>query len=83
MDTKVTLHFDQEVIEQAKAFAAKNNISLSRLTEFLYRQITTGNYKTLEAFPISDWVIQVAEGEATYKKRSRRQSKHEYYERST
>ena len=56
MDTKVTLHFDREVIEQAKVFAANNNISLSRLTEFLYRQITTGNYQTLEEFPIADWV---------------------------
>ena len=54
MDTKVTLHFDREVIEQAKVFAASHNISLSRLTEFLYRQITTGNYQTLEEFPIAD-----------------------------
>jgi hypothetical protein len=72
MDAKVTLHFDREVIEQAKVFAANNNISLSRLTEFLYRQITTGNYRTLEEFPIADWVMQVAEGEATYQRRSRR-----------
>ena len=35
MDTKVTLHFDQEIINKAKAFAAKNNISFSRLTEFI------------------------------------------------
>ena len=69
MDTKVTLHFDREVIEQAKAFAANNHISLSRLTEFLYRQITTGNYQTLEEFPIADWVMQIAEGEATYQDR--------------
>ena len=82
MDTKVTLHFDREVIEQAKAFAAENNISLSRLTEFLYRKITTGNYKTLEEFPIADWVMQVAEGEATYKRRPRHQMKQEYHERT-
>ena len=80
MDTKVTLHFDRKVIEQAKAFAASNNISLSRLTEFLYRQITTGDYKTFEEFPIADWVMQIAEGEATYQKRSRRKMKQEYHE---
>lgn len=80
MDTKVTLHFDREVIEQAKVFAANHNISLSRLTEFLYRQIITGNYQTLEEFPIADWVIQVAEGEATYQRRSRRKLKQEYHE---
>jgi hypothetical protein len=34
MNAKLTLHFNQEVIEKAKAFAAAQNISLSRLTEF-------------------------------------------------
>ena len=79
MDTKLTLHFDQEVIAKAKDFAAANNISLSRLTEFLFRKITSGHYKTLEEFPISDWVMQVAEGEAEYKRRSRSEAKNEYY----
>jgi hypothetical protein len=80
MDTKLTLHFDQEVIEKAKAFAASNNISLSRLTEFLYRNITSGNYKSLEELPVADWVAQIAEGEAVYKKRSRSDSKNEYFQ---
>jgi hypothetical protein len=78
METKLTLHFDQEVIEKAKKFAADNNISLSRLTEYLYRQITSGNYKTIEEFPVSEWVNQVAEGEAVYKRRSRKELKDEY-----
>ena len=67
MDTKVTLHLNSEVIKQAKVSAAEHNVSLSRLTEFLYRQITTGDYKTLEEFPVADWVLQIAEGEATYR----------------
>jgi hypothetical protein len=67
MDTKITLHFDKNVIENAKRFASENNISLSRLTEFLYRKITSGNFKSFEEFPISDWVNQIAEGEAVYK----------------
>ena len=78
METKLTLHFDQEVIEKAKKFAADNNISLSRLTEYLYRQITSGNYKTIEEFPVSEWVNKVAEGEAVYKRRSRKELKDEY-----
>jgi hypothetical protein len=78
MDAKVTLHFDKEVIEKAKEFAAANNISLSRLTEFLYRRIATGNYKSLEDFPISSWVNQVAEGDAEYKRRSRKSTKDEF-----
>lgn len=79
MDTKLTLNFDQGVINKAKDFAAENNISLSRLTEFLYRKITSGSYRNLEELPISDWVHQVSEGEAKYKKRSRKASKDEFY----
>ena len=82
MDAKLTLHFDQEVIEKAKAFAAAQNISLSRLTEYLYRQITSGDYKTLDDFPVADWVNQVAEGEAVYLKRSGKALKNEFYNRS-
>jgi hypothetical protein len=80
MDTKVTLSFDQEVILKAKDFAEQNNISLSRLTEFLYRRITEKQYGSLEELPISDWVSMVAEGEIEYKKRDRSSSKKEYFE---
>jgi len=79
MDTKLTLNFDKGVINKAKDFAAENNIGLSRLTEFIYRKITTGSYKNLEELPISDWVHQVSEGEAVYKKRSPKASKDEFY----
>ena len=82
METKLTLHFDQEVIEKAKEFAAANHTSLSRLTEFLYRQITSGNYKTIEQFPVSEWVNQMAEGEAIYKKRSGKSLKDEYFKQA-
>ncbi len=78
MEAKLTLHFNQEVIEKAKKFAAANNTSLSRLTEFLYRQITSGGYKTIEDFPVSEWVNQVAEGEAVYKRHSGKSLKDEF-----
>ncbi len=79
MDIKLTLNFDSAVIEQAKAFAEARGISLSRLTEYLYRQVTSGNYISIDDFPIADWVNKVAEGEATYKRRSRKSTKDEYY----
>jgi hypothetical protein len=63
MDVKITLSFDKEVIKKAKSFADANNISISRLTEFLCHQITTGHYKSLEALPISDWVNKLTEGD--------------------
>jgi hypothetical protein len=79
MDAKLTLHFDKEIINKAKVFAEANNISLSRLTEFLYRNITSGNYKTLEELPVAAWVYRVAEGEAQYKRRTRKETKKEYF----
>ena len=33
MNAKITLSFDEKIIEKAKEFAAQQNISLSRLTE--------------------------------------------------
>ena len=71
MDAKITLSFNEDIINKAKKFADEQNISLSRLTEFLYRQITTGHYKNLEELPVSDWVSKVAEGEAEYKTKSK------------
>lgn len=80
MDSKITLSFDEAVIAKAKKFADSQNISLSRLTEFLYRKITSGEYENLEALPVADWVLRLAEGETEYKTktRSRKIQKREY-----
>jgi len=80
MDAKITLSFDKEVIRRAKEYAEAQNISLSRMMEFLLRQITSANYSSLEDFPISDWVNQIAEGEAHYTSRpkSRKALKNEF-----
>lgn len=82
MDNKITLSFDESVITRAKKYAENNNVSLSRLIEFLLKKVTSNNYTSLEDFPISDWVQQVAEGEAVYEtkaKRSRKAAKEEYF----
>lgn len=82
MDAKITLSFDESVISKAKKYAEKNNISLSRLTEFLLKKVTSSNYESFEDYPISDWVMMVAEGEAEYqtsKKRTRKSSKKEFF----
>lgn len=81
MDTKITLSFNKEIIEKAKDFADQNNISLSRLTEFLYSQITSKTYKSLEELPVSDWIEMVAEGPIEYKRSpSRKVMKDEFFE---
>lgn len=81
MDAKITLSFDKDVIGQAKKFANQNNISLSRLTEFLYSKVINEHYQQLEDLPISDWVNMVAEGEIEYqtKSRTRKSTKNEFY----
>lgn len=80
MDAKITLSFDKEVIAKAKKFADSQNISLSRIMEFLLREITSGNFRNLEEFPVSDWVSQLAEGKAIYvpKQKSRKALKNEF-----
>ncbi|PWS28922.1 hypothetical protein DHW03_03550 [Pedobacter yonginense] len=82
MDSKLTLSFNQDVVKQAKKYAADNNISLSRLIEHLLIQVTSSNHKSLEDYPISDWVNMVAEGEIEYKKTvksARKKSKDEFF----
>jgi len=80
MDSKITLSFDKEVIDQAKRFADKNDMSLSRLTEFLYSRITSGTYKSLQELPISDCVGMMSEGEDEYltSSKSRKSRKYDY-----
>jgi len=80
MDSKITLSFDKDIIRQAKEFADEKGISLSRLTEFIYRQMTSHNYHTLEELPISEWINVVAEETPEYTKgHSRKKLKEEYF----
>jgi len=70
MDIKLTLSFNEEIIEKAKKFAAERNISLSRLTELLLTKAVTSNTYSLDDFPVSDWVNSVSEPISSYKKKS-------------
>ena len=84
MDTKLTLSFDAMIISKAKRFAENNDISLSRLIEFLLAKTTAGHYATLEDLPVSEWASMVSEGEVEYqtKKRTRKDLKNEYFSKS-
>lgn len=81
MDAKITLSFDEAVIKKAKRFAENNNISLSRLTEFLLNKVTSDTNRSLEELPIADWVSIVSEGEVEYqtKAQKRKDLKSEYF----
>ena len=81
MDAKITLSFNKQVIQDAKEFAEINGISLSRLTEFIYKQMTSHNYKTLDELPIADWVNMVAEEKPEYTRAvSRKRMKSEFFD---
>jgi len=82
MDAKLTLSLDKEVINKAKIFAEKNNLSLSRLTEFLYLKLSENSYPNLEELPISEWVLLVGEGKAEYKtkQKSSKNLRSEYFD---
>jgi hypothetical protein len=81
MDAKITLSFSEEVIEKAKKYADQQNISLSRLTELLYRKLTSGHYTDLEELPVSAWVNELSEGQPEYKTKlaSRKKLKAAYF----
>ncbi len=83
MDAKITLSFDKQIIEKAKRYAESQNISLSRLMEHLLDKITSNQYKSLEDFPVADWVNAVAEGKAEYATPSKKRTslKDEYKNR--
>ena len=81
MDTKVTLSFDEAVVNKAKRYAEKNNISLSRLVEFLLQKTTSDNYSSLEELPISEWVSRCPKVKlsTTQRKKSRKAAKAQYF----
>lgn len=79
MDSKITLSFDEQVIVKAKAFAEANNISLSRLVEFMLSKVTDQRYRSIDELPVSDWINAVAEGQVEYIRKNASQSvKKEY-----
>lgn len=81
MDAKITLSFNKDVAENAKKFAEENNISLSRLVEFLLQKATSSALHSFDAFPVASWVNMVAEGEAVYisKPLHRKNARKEFY----
>jgi len=83
MDAKITLSLNRDVISRAKALSDKLGISLSRFTEIMYtKALEHGGLNTIEDLPVSNWVMEVAEEQATYntKRKNRRNLKDEFFE---
>jgi hypothetical protein len=60
MDTKLTLKLDKDVIEKAKIYVAKQNISLSSMVENYLKAITTNNKEETNDDEISDFVKSIS-----------------------
>jgi hypothetical protein len=71
MDAKITLSFRADIIARAKEYAEAQGISLSRLTEVLLGRLVSGQYRSLDDFPVSDWVNSLSEPEASYLRKPR------------
>jgi hypothetical protein len=52
MDTKLTLSLDKDIIEQAKKYAKKKNISLSKLIESYLNKVSSRERETPEISPL-------------------------------
>lgn len=81
MDSKLTLKFDETVINKAKAYAAKHNLSLSRLIEHLLLNAVTSSTHSIDDLPIAEWVSNISEPEPEYvkKKPTSKARKKEFY----
>lgn len=52
MDKKLTLSLNESVIENAKLYAKKNKISLSKLIEAYLKSVTENTTKNVEITPL-------------------------------
>lgn len=51
MTKKLTLTLDNKIIENAKKYAKKNHISLSKLVEFYFKAITNASVSIVDKIP--------------------------------
>lgn len=61
MDKKLTLSLNKNVIENAKVYAKKNKISLSKLIESYLRSISENKTNNIEITPLVESLIGVIE----------------------
>lgn len=82
MDTKLTLKLNQEIIEKAKIYASRKNMSLSRIVENYLNSLTFDS-KSDYTIEISPFVKSLSSGkkiptELDYKKEYAEHLKHKY-----
>jgi len=69
MNTKLTLNLDKNIIEDAKSYAKKNQVSLSKLIEnYLNSLVRTSHKKTTRISPLVESLTGIMSSEIDERK---------------
>jgi hypothetical protein len=69
MNTKLTLNLDKNIIDEAKSYAKKNQVSLSKLIEnYLNSLVTTSHKKTTRISPLVESLTGIISSEIDERK---------------
>ena len=63
MNTKLTLNLDKDIIEEAKSYAGKNKLSLSKLIESYLKSLTKSSDKSKKISPLVESLTGVISSE--------------------
>lgn len=66
MDSKLTVRLDSDVIERAKSYARRHNVSVSRMIESYLDSVTHTKSKDIEITPLVKSLSGVIEINADY-----------------
>ncbi|MDO9634060.1 MAG: DUF6364 family protein [Paludibacter sp.] len=68
MNTKLTLNLNKSIIDEAKSYAKKNNVSLSKLIENYLNSLTTSKKKTTRISPLVESLTGIISSEVDERK---------------
>ena len=79
MNTKLTLNLDKSIIEDAKSYATKNSMSLSRLIENYLKSITNSSDTSKTVSPLVESLTGVISSENIEERKDYRDFLNEKY----
>jgi len=68
MNTKLTLNLNKSIIDEAKSYAKKNKVSLSKLIENYLNSLTTSKKKTTRISPLVESLTGIISSEVDERK---------------
>ena len=68
MNTKLTLNLDKSIIEEAKSYAKKNNVSLSKLIENYLNSLTKTSKEGIKVSPLVESLTGIISSEIDERK---------------